>query len=129
VTATGYWLNQRLRDAILERDDYTCGYCGTKPKKLYRRYNGGSYNWPREICVLHVDHMVPRSKGGSDHPHNLVTACEGCNLSKYDKTWAVPFAECVFCERLFNNPGLAWIEFAAGQPFCFCASCVPRGDF
>ncbi len=60
-----------LRMEILRRDNFTCRYCGHVATK-------GS--------GLHVDHKVPRSKGGSDHPSNLVTACKACNLGKSNRT-------------------------------------------
>ena len=33
---------------------------------------------------LHVDHKIPRAKGGSDHMDNLWLLCRLCNLSKTD---------------------------------------------
>jgi hypothetical protein len=33
---------------------------------------------------IHLDHVVPRSRGGPDAPRNLVTACESCNMAKGD---------------------------------------------
>lgn len=33
----------------------------------------------------HVDHQVPLSRGGSNHPLNLVPCCQSCNLSKGSK--------------------------------------------
>lgn len=32
-----------------------------------------------------IDHVVPVKDGGSEHWHNLVPACEACNLGKGDK--------------------------------------------
>jgi hypothetical protein len=32
--------------------------------------------------ILHIDHIQPSSKGGSDDIMNLITSCEGCNLGK-----------------------------------------------
>jgi len=32
----------------------------------------------------HLDHMDPRSKGGWDHPDNLLEVCRKCNLKKGD---------------------------------------------
>jgi hypothetical protein len=32
--------------------------------------------------LLEVDHLVPRSRGGSDHESNKVTACKTCNSRK-----------------------------------------------
>jgi len=52
---------------ILERDNYTCRYCG----KI-----GGK---------LEVDHIVPISKGGTNELNNLTAACLRCNRQKRDK--------------------------------------------
>ena len=38
--------------------------------------------------VMEVDHILPRSRGGTDHPDNLQVLCSGCNRSKGDKTMA-----------------------------------------
>ena len=32
------------------------------------------------------DHVIPRSKGGSDEPSNVVIACQWCNSSKRNRT-------------------------------------------
>ena len=34
---------------------------------------------------LQIEHMIPRSKGGKDHPDNLVRVCSTCNQSKSNK--------------------------------------------
>jgi hypothetical protein len=62
----GNW--QRLRQAVFERDNFTCVYCGATE------------------AVLHADHVHPRSRGGRDEMENLVTACASCNLSKGSKS-------------------------------------------
>lgn len=54
---------------VLRRDGFRCQYCGGTPR--------GGY-------VLHVDHKVPRSKGGTNAMSNLVTACSLCNFGKSD---------------------------------------------
>lgn len=59
-----------LRRAIFRRDEYTCTYCG---------HRGNAR-------TLHVDHAIPRSRGGNDDPSNLTTACWQCNLQKGAKT-------------------------------------------
>ncbi|MXZ54822.1 MAG: HNH endonuclease [Gammaproteobacteria bacterium] len=38
--------------------------------------------------VMEVDHMLPRSRGGTDHADNLQLLCSGCNKSKGNKTMA-----------------------------------------
>lgn len=52
------------RRAVLARDAYTCQYCG------------------RESAGLTVDHVIPRSRGGSSHWDNIVAACAPCNRKK-----------------------------------------------
>lgn len=63
------WGVNRKRFFVLKRDGFRCQYCGDSPRK-------------NETCVLHIDHVKPKSRGGSDGVFNLVTACERCNLGK-----------------------------------------------
>ena len=61
------WKTERQQKfKILLRDNFTCRYCGTRP---------GSEN-------LEVDHLIPRSRLGSDNSCNLVCACVTCNQRK-----------------------------------------------
>ncbi len=61
-------LSPSIREAIHERDNYRCSYCGTG-------------EGPFEI-----DHIHPLSRGGGDELDNLCLACAACNRSKSDKT-------------------------------------------
>jgi hypothetical protein len=60
----------KLRFEVLYRDNFTCQYCGAKGPQA-----GGT-------AVLHIDHRMPVSAGGTNEPQNLVTACQDCNLGK-----------------------------------------------
>lgn len=63
------------RRNIILRDSGMCMYCGKKTLNLT------------------LDHILPRSRGGSNSWENLVACCEICNRSKGDKTpseWGVP---------------------------------------
>ncbi|MGY8903635.1 MAG: homing endonuclease associated repeat-containing protein [Burkholderiales bacterium] len=62
-------ISERLRFRILVRDGFRCGACGASPLE-----NRGT--------ELHVDHIVPWSKGGETVPENLVIKCSRCNLGK-----------------------------------------------
>ncbi len=62
-------INLRLRHKILQRDNYKCCACGNSPA-----LNPGT--------VLHIDHIIPWSKGGETTPQNLQTLCSNCNLGK-----------------------------------------------
>lgn len=56
------WAWQKLRRAILDRDRWTCTTCGAP--------------------ATDVDHIVPRSKGGTDAPANLAATCSRCHKAK-----------------------------------------------
>jgi len=60
----------KLRFEILKRDGFVCQYCGRNPKDNKTK--------------LRVDHIIPKSKGGTDEVSNLITSCEECNLGKKD---------------------------------------------
>ena len=59
-TLAGY----ELREYLLEKYDRTCAYCG------------------KTDVPLQVEHIVPRSKGGTDRVSDLTLACEPCNRRK-----------------------------------------------
>ena len=54
------------------RDDYKCVYCDTD---LKLRFN----DW----MSIEIDHIVPKSKGGSDDLDNRATSCSVCNSFKH----------------------------------------------
>ena len=56
------YARQKLCRYILERDRYTCYWCG----RLART----------------VDHVIARVDGGTDDPLNLVAACGPCNFAR-----------------------------------------------
>lgn len=59
----------RLRFNVLVRDKFTCRYCGASPNK-------------DPSVTLHVDHIIPWSKGGQTSLDNLQVLCSTCNLGK-----------------------------------------------
>lgn len=58
----------KLRFQIFERDGFACVYCGRRAPE----------------ATLEIDHIKPKSKGGSNHPENYATACRECNVGKGD---------------------------------------------
>lgn len=62
----GHKIPERIRQAVLKRDQRVCRYCGSEARS--------------------VDHITPRSKGGTDDPFNLVAACGSCNSGKRDRS-------------------------------------------
>jgi 5-methylcytosine-specific restriction endonuclease McrA len=57
-----------LREYLLAKWQRTCAYCGAKG------------------IPLQIEHIVPRSRGGSDRASNLTLACKPCNVRKGNQT-------------------------------------------
>ena len=58
------------RRNVYLRDNYTCQYCGKRPL----------------VKDLNLDHVMPRSQGGTATWENLVTSCRRCNFRKGGST-------------------------------------------
>lgn len=64
-TLIHHFFNKKtLKKFVLERDGYTCHYCG---------FYGDT-----------IDHKIPKSKGGLSTPKNCVCSCLECNHEKAD---------------------------------------------
>lgn len=68
-------LPQQVRSAVFETAGFRCEYCLT----------------PMTFCPdpPSVEHLQPRSAGGSDEMSNLATTCQGCNNHKYVSTQSI----------------------------------------
>jgi hypothetical protein len=62
-------IEKTLRYAVLMKAGFKCQACGAKPL-------------PDNDVSLHIDHILPKSMGGSDLEQNLQVLCADCNLSK-----------------------------------------------
>jgi hypothetical protein len=60
-----------IRWQVFERDDFKCVACGASAQ---------------DGAILHVDHIIPRSKGGEDIMENYQTLCHLCNIGKSNKS-------------------------------------------
>ena len=64
----GTLLGYEVREYLLEKWGRRCAYCGTS-------------NVP-----LEVEHIIPKSRGGSNRMSNLTLACHACNQAKGQQT-------------------------------------------
>ena len=64
-------ISDKLRYTVLKRDNFKCCACGASPAK-------------DPSVELHIDHIVPWSKGGETTIENLQTLCSKCNIGKSD---------------------------------------------
>jgi predicted restriction endonuclease len=60
---------RKWKESIKEHWNYECAYCGSKQN-------------------LTLDHIIPKSKGGSDKITNIVCACKDCNHDKGHQFWS-----------------------------------------
>jgi len=66
-TAKGFRFSRIFKRRLWEASFRRCAYCGDEIE---------------DHGVSHVDHVVPRSDGGSESIDNLACACAFCNSSK-----------------------------------------------
>jgi len=59
-----------LRWQVFKRDNWKCLACGRRAE---------------DNVILHIDHIIPRSKGGKDEIENYQTMCDICNIGKSNK--------------------------------------------
>ena len=71
VQRTTRSISDKLRYRVLKRDNFKCCACGASPAK-------------DPAVELHIDHVIPWSKGGETKLENLQTLCSKCNIGKSD---------------------------------------------
>lgn len=81
-----------IRYEVLKRAKYRCELCGAHEHQ----------------AALHIDHIIPRAKGGSDDISNFQSLCVTCNTNKRDRddtdfravlaSYDERADSCVFCE-------------------------------
>ncbi len=59
---------ENTKPSVLKKQNFECYYCDSK-------ISVGDATW---------DHVIPKSKGGTRSPENLVLACKPCNSRKGD---------------------------------------------
>lgn len=67
------------RRAVLQRDRFTCIYCGLKANDMQK----GRLLTKQDFTV---DHLIPRSRGGQNTWGNTACACPVCNHRKGNRT-------------------------------------------
>ncbi|MDA0810096.1 MAG: HNH endonuclease [Planctomycetota bacterium] len=63
-----------LESQVRLRADNRCEYC-----RMHQSLQGATF---------HIEHVIPKSRGGETTLSNLAWACPGCNLRKSDRTEA-----------------------------------------
>jgi len=94
-------LTSEVKNRVLDRDGFVCGYCKGKlvsDERLIKissivgaenfKISGNNSQRHGYIYVVRttVDHVLPQSKGGRTELDNLITCCWACNYGKAEKT-------------------------------------------
>jgi HNH endonuclease len=103
----------------------TCVTCGKIGTRLIQGEGGGRTHWDiytDDLYPLTVDHIIPKSLGGSDDLDNLQPMCAGCNFKKGNGT--KPFGKDVGfvphgyikCSTLDDINSLIWKQVWKRKP-------------
>lgn len=68
-------MNEERRALVVSRAGDRCEYCRAPSYIGTQRFS--------------IEHIIPRSAGGSEDESNLALACQGCNNHKYTKQAAI----------------------------------------
>ncbi|MEQ8466258.1 MAG: HNH endonuclease signature motif containing protein [Coleofasciculus sp. E1-EBD-02] len=63
-------IREETRQIVRERANYQCEYCHSPERLSANRFT--------------VDHIIPKSLGGTDDINNLALACRRCNERRYN---------------------------------------------
>lgn len=68
-------MNNTRPNIIYDKTNEYCHIC-------HRKLSFGNYGLSGFAGAWHIEHSVPRAKGGSEHLNNLFAACISCKLEK-----------------------------------------------
>jgi HNH endonuclease len=88
-------ISDEVRQIIRERAKYLCEYCHSPELLSANRFT--------------IEHLVPRSLGGSDEVDNLALACRRCNERRYNFVTGVD-PETQEIVPIFNPRSQKWQE-------------------
>lgn len=74
---------KQLRETVRQRPNIT----PATRARISRRDNGACRYCHDTVGPHQIDHVVPIALGGTNHPRNLVLACENCNRRKGANVW------------------------------------------
>lgn len=82
---------------IFKRDGYICRYCGRDGSRDLTAY-----------MLLEPDHFIPKKKGGSPDPDNVITSCHICNNMKGQQVFATFEDARREINKYYEDVGLDW---------------------
>jgi hypothetical protein len=87
--------SKEKRATIFHKTKGKCAYCGCKINPV----------------AFTIDHVIPRSAGGTNHTDNLLPACKSCNLAKGSGSIEQLRIRCKFVAKFEKKTSRDVIEF------------------
>ena len=94
-------------------------------KKMIRGAFGGWCAYCRQDRATTIDHIKPKTRGGSDLRSNCLPCCHHCNADKGSEDWQQWFRRQEFYSELAEEIILEWIHNA---PASECSHMVKPND-
>ncbi len=69
-----------VRLVVIERDKCLCQHCGKQGARTTP--TSSVVINPTDNSPFEFDHIIPRARGGTDDPENIVLSCRACNRSR-----------------------------------------------
>ena len=88
-------ISKKVRQQVRERANYLCEYCHSPEEASAAQFE--------------IDHIQPRSRGGTDTLENLALACQRCNGYRYNFTRGTD-PESQVSTKLFDPRRHPWNE-------------------
>jgi hypothetical protein len=96
----GELFGYEVKEYLLEKWGRKCAYCGAKG------------------VPLQIEHVIPKSKGGSNRVSNLTLACQRCNQQKGNRTagaYGYPDVQAQACQPLKDAAAVNSIRYTIGN--------------
>jgi len=75
-------ISNAMRRRVFAEEGLVCAICGRPGYEVKHRNSQPSYHTAVDGIYLGIDHIVPRSRGGTNERKNLRVLCTYCNSKK-----------------------------------------------
>ena len=110
LTTTLMGIAEDWADLVFNLDCLSKGAAKRKFRKSIKYGWGGLCAYCRSNRATTLDHLKPRSKGGSNLRSNLIPCCGRCNHDKASQHWLTWFKEQVFYNETAKELIEEWVS-------------------